>query len=104
MHSDDCPKGESCNSVSPDRCNIIDLLQNADREVVPTSVPSRAPVFAGDPSNTKFVSEIFAHIREGRKKKYRDCDGWDEVVLCFVFSVSSDIQRVIYLSAPLLFR
>ncbi len=68
MQSDDCPKGEFCNSVSPDRCNIIDLLQNANREVVPTPVPSRAPVDAGDPSNTKFVSVIFAHIREGRKK------------------------------------
>jgi hypothetical protein len=58
--------------VSPDRCNIIDLLQNADtdREVVPTPVPSRAPVGAGDPSNTRFVSEIFAHIREGWKYIY----------------------------------
>lgn len=74
---------------------------------MPTPVPSRAPVGAGDPSNTRFVSEIFAHIREGWKYIYiytYRLDGWDEVVLCFVFSVSSDIQRVIYLSAPLLFR
>jgi hypothetical protein len=78
--------------VSPDRCNIIDLLQNAERELVPTPVPSRAPVDAGDPSNTKFVSEISAHTIGPEVYTYISIRE-DGMRLFFVFSVSFDIQH-----------
>lgn len=38
------------------QCNMVDLLANANKVKVPTSIPTMSPIGKDDPSNTKFVS------------------------------------------------
>jgi len=60
---DECSKGQTCHGGIM-QCNMIDLVQNANKEQVPTFVPTMAPITGDDPRNSFFCGTSWMLARD----------------------------------------